>query len=136
MRLPLKAMFMLTSSPSDLPDSCILPAKLLGVAVCSPIPVITSPLWSQRAFHETLFPTVLMSDIWQLLSPEVFLGSLSPPLVMHTLVALAGIAKGIPGISILEETSQYSPGAAYAAALNMLVIMARMAVRYVFMIVP
>ena len=76
------------------------------------MPVIISPLWSQRAFHETLLPTVLISDIWQFLSPEVFLGSLSPPLAMHTFVVVAGIAKGMPGISILEEISQYSPGAA------------------------
>jgi hypothetical protein len=70
------------------------------------------------------------------LSPEVFLGSFSPPLGRHIFVAVEGIEKGMPGISILEVISQYSPGAAYATALNMLAIMARMAVRCLFMIVP
>jgi len=42
----------------------------------------------------------------------------------------------MPGISILEVISQYSPGTAYATAFTMLVIMARMAVRCLIMIVP
>ena len=104
--------------------------------VCSPTPVITSPSRSQRAFHVVLLPTVLMSVILQSLSPEVFAGSFSPPLGMQTFCVVGGMAKGMPGISILEVTSQYSPGAASAVALNRPVSMASIAVRCLFMISP
>src|SRR5665647_2291170 len=95
----------------------------------SPLPVMISPFRLQRTFQNVLLPDTLTSDVSHSLSGGFF----SQPLAIHTFMVCPGMAKGIPAISILVVTSQYSPGAPKAREENALTAQARLAMVEYFM---
>src|SRR3990167_8932775 len=102
----------------------------------SPVPFITSPSRTQRTLYEVLLPETLTSVVLQSLSCVAWCGSFAAPLAMQTLVVVDGMAKGMPGISILAATSHHSPGAPTAAVGNAHTNRAKLSVNVSFMMTP